>query len=69
MVPLRCKYVQIFQSNQSITRDRKKNPLQQEQTFFLQCSSLFLHASVYTLAYEHLHDIFDILWPALNLLM
>ena len=39
------KYVQLNQSN---TRDRKKTS-QQEHTLFLQCSSLFLHASVSSL--------------------
>ena len=41
-------FYEYVQSNQSNARDRKK-PLQQEQSFFLQCFSLFLRASVSSL--------------------
>ena len=44
----RCTHMSIVQSNQSITLDRKK-PLQHEQPFFFQSSSLFLRVSVFIL--------------------
>ena len=48
-------FYECVQSNQSNTLDREK-PSQQEQTFCLQCSSLFLHSSASSLLKKEFID-------------
>ena len=48
-------FYEYIESNQSKTRDRKKR-LQQEQTFVLQCFSLFLRSSVCSLLPDKARD-------------